>query len=83
MLSIINYWVNNGYMRYPSNLAFLRTKAGLSQTELAELASVGQDSISFIERGLRKPHVRTKRRITIVLSEKLNRFISIDEVFLI
>jgi transcriptional regulator with XRE-family HTH domain len=70
-------------MKYPSNIIFLRTKAGLSQKELSKLAGVGQDSVSFIERGLRRPRFGTKRKLTITLSEKLGKTFQVDEIFLI
>jgi transcriptional regulator with XRE-family HTH domain len=45
----------------------MRREKGLSQQELADLAGVGQDSISAIETGKHEPHPRTLRKLAEVL----------------
>ena len=50
-----------------------RTKAGLSQQELARLAGVRQETISRIESGKHSPTVRTVEKIDRVLQNVLQK----------
>jgi transcriptional regulator with XRE-family HTH domain len=52
----------------------IRRKKGLSQQELADLAGVGQDSISAIETGKHEPHPRTLRKLAKALEIEVRSF---------
>jgi transcriptional regulator with XRE-family HTH domain len=52
----------------------MRREKGLSQQELADLAGVGQDSISAIETGKHEPHPRTLRKLAEVLDVEVADF---------
>jgi transcriptional regulator with XRE-family HTH domain len=52
----------------------MRREKGLSQQELAELAGVGQDSISAIETGKHEPHPRTLRKLAMALDVEVADF---------
>jgi transcriptional regulator with XRE-family HTH domain len=52
----------------------MRREKGLSQQELAELAGVGQDSISAIETGKHEPHPRTLRKLAKALDVEVADF---------
>jgi len=52
----------------------MRREKGLSQQELADLAGVGQDSISAIETGKHEPHPRTLRKLAEVLDVEVVDF---------
>jgi transcriptional regulator with XRE-family HTH domain len=46
-----------------SRLRALRDKASLSQEELAELSGVSRTTITDLERGKRRPHPKTRRKL--------------------
>ena len=48
-----------------------RTKAGISQKELANLTGIDQSDISKIERGVANPSVNTLNRIAVALGAQL------------
>ena len=48
---------------FGSYLRSLRTKAGLSQEELADRAGIHVTYLSGVERGLRNPSIRNVRRL--------------------
>ena len=52
----------------------MRREKGLSQQELADLAGVGQDSISAIETGKHEPHPRTLRKLAEALDVEVADF---------
>jgi transcriptional regulator with XRE-family HTH domain len=52
----------------------MRREKGLSQQELADLAGVGQDSISAIETGKHEPHPRTLRKLANALGVEVADF---------
>jgi len=52
----------------------MRREKGLSQQELADLAGVGQDSISAIETGKHEPHPRTLRKLANALKVEVADF---------
>jgi transcriptional regulator with XRE-family HTH domain len=52
----------------------MRREKGLSQQELADLAGVGQDSISAIETGRHEPHPRTLRKLANALGVEVADF---------
>ncbi len=52
----------------------IRREKGLSQQELADLAGVGQDSISAIETGKHEPHPRTLRKLAKALEIEVRSF---------
>ncbi len=52
----------------------IRREKGLSQQELANLAGVGQDSISAIETGKHEPHPRTLRKLAEALDVEVADF---------
>jgi len=52
----------------------IRREKGLSQQELADLAGVGQDSISAIETGKHEPHPRTLRKLAKALEIEVRGF---------
>jgi transcriptional regulator with XRE-family HTH domain len=52
----------------------MRREKGLSQQELADLAGVGQDSISAIETGKHEPHPRTLRKLAKALNIEVADF---------
>jgi transcriptional regulator with XRE-family HTH domain len=52
----------------------MRREKGLSQQELADLAGVGQDSISAIETGKHEPHPRTLRKLANALDVEVADF---------
>src|SRR5215208_4803707 len=52
----------------------MRREKGLSQQELADLAGVGQDSISAIETGKHEPHPRTLRKLAKALDVEVADF---------
>jgi transcriptional regulator with XRE-family HTH domain len=52
----------------------MRREKGLSQQELADLAGVGQDSVSAIETGKHEPHPRTLRKLAAVLDAEVVDF---------
>ena len=52
----------------------MRREKGLSQQELADLADVGQDSISAIETGKHEPHPRTLRKLADALGVEVAEF---------
>ncbi len=52
----------------------MRREKGLSQRELADLAGVGQDSISGIETGKHEPHPRTLRKLAEALDVEVVDF---------
>lgn len=56
------------------NVRRMRREKGLSQQELADLAGVGQDSISAIETGKHEPHPRTLRKLAKALDAEVADF---------
>ena len=56
------------------NVRRMRREKGLSQQELADLAGVGQDSISAIETGKHEPHPRTLRKLAEALDVEVADF---------
>ncbi len=56
------------------SLRRMRREKGLSQQELADLADVGQDSISAIETGKHEPHPRTLRKLAKALGIEVRTF---------
>jgi transcriptional regulator with XRE-family HTH domain len=52
----------------------MRREKGLSQQELADLAGIGQDSISAIETGRHEPHPRTLRKLANALGVEVVDF---------
>jgi transcriptional regulator with XRE-family HTH domain len=46
-----------------THLRELRDRASLSQEELAERAGVSRATIADLERGARKPHPKTRRKL--------------------
>ena len=52
----------------------MRREKGLSQQDLADLAGVGQDSISAIETGRHEPHPRTLRKLANALGAEVADF---------
>jgi transcriptional regulator with XRE-family HTH domain len=48
---------------FGNHLRSLRTKAGLSQEELADRAGIHVTYLSGVERGLRNPSIRNVRRL--------------------
>ena len=63
-----------GTRRLMENIRRMRREKGLSQQELAELAGVGQDSISAIETGKHEPHPRTLRKLAQALDVEVADF---------
>src|SRR5215207_8413574 len=60
--------------RLVENVRRMRREKGLSQQELADLAGVGQDSISAIETGKHEPHPRTLRKLANALDVEVADF---------
>src|SRR5215218_4362168 len=60
--------------RLVENVRRMRREKGLSQQELADLAGVGQDSISAIETGKHEPHPRTLRKLAEALDAEVADF---------
>jgi transcriptional regulator with XRE-family HTH domain len=62
--------------RVASILRAERIKKGLSMTALSEGAGLSQQSVSYIERGMRVPNLDTLLRITVVLNIDLEVIIA-------
>lgn len=54
-------------MTIATNLKTLRDKRGLTQTQLADLAGLGINQVSRIERGTSKPELETIKKLAIAL----------------
>ena len=61
------------------NIKRIRQTAELSQQALADLAGVAQTEVSKIERGERRPKIRTMKRIAAVLGFDWQKFYEGDE----
>ena len=71
-------------MKFSDKLMYLRTKRGLTQTELAKLSNVSQQSISHFENGRGKPSTNNAYQIAKVLGVKVGELLdderSVDNV---
>lgn len=62
-------------MSIGANLKRVRTKAGLSQSELAELVGVTQSMIAQVERGTKALTLELGREIAIALNIQIGEFL--------
>ena len=60
-------------------LRSLRTKAGLSQEELADRAGIHVTYLSGVERGLRNPSIRNVRRLAQAMEVPTRELFSFEE----
>jgi transcriptional regulator with XRE-family HTH domain len=65
------------YEKLGERIRKLRTKAGLSQEELAEKAKLDLTSVSEIESGLRNPSLKTIHKISLALKISLQDLFSL------
>lgn len=59
-------------MKFSDKLSYLRNKRGLSQTELAKLSNISQQSISHFETGRGVPSMNNAIQLAKVLSVKVD-----------
>jgi transcriptional regulator with XRE-family HTH domain len=59
-------------MKFSEKLSYLRNKRGLSQTELAKLSNISQQSISHFETGRGVPSKNNAIQLAKVLSVKVD-----------
>ncbi len=64
---------------FGSYLRSLRTKAGLSQEELADRAGIHVTYLSGVERGLRNPSIRNVRRLAQAMEVPTKELFSFEE----
>lgn len=64
---------------FGSYLRSLRTKAGLSQEELADRAGIHVTYLSGVERGLRNPSIRNVRRLAQAMGVPTRELFSFEE----
>jgi len=64
---------------FGSYLRSLRTKAGLSQEELADRAGIHVTYLSGVERGLRNPSIRNVRRLAQAMGIQTRELFSFEE----
>jgi len=64
---------------FGKHLRSLRTKAGLSQEELADRAGIHVTYLSGVERGLRNPSIRNVRRLAQAMGVPTKELFSFEE----
>ena len=64
---------------FGKHLRSLRTKAGLSQEELADRAGIHVTYLSGVERGLRNPSIRNVRRLAQAMRVPTRELFSFEE----
>lgn len=64
---------------FGSHLRSLRTRAGLSQEELADRAGIHVTYLSGVERGLRNPAIRNVRRLAQAMGVPTKELFSFEE----
>jgi len=64
---------------FGSYIRSLRTKAGLSQEELADRAGIHVTYLSGVERGLRNPSIRNVRRLAQAMGVPTKELFSFEE----
>ena len=64
---------------FGKHLRSLRTKAGLSQEELADRAGIHVTYLSGVERGLRNPSIRNVRRLARAMGVPTRELFSFEE----
>lgn len=63
----------------PLALYYLRVSRGMTQSALARASDLGQDFISHIERGNKKPSLETLEKVLDVLGISLSGFFALAE----
>ncbi len=64
---------------FGNHLRSLRTRAGLSQEELADRAGIHVTYLSGVERGLRNPAIRNVRRLAQAMGVPTKELFSFEE----
>lgn len=78
-IAFVSDWVYNGRMIDGSRVRYWRLARALTIRELAEKSGVNHSAISLIERGKRRPHPSTLRRLAEALDVEPVAFLRRDD----
>jgi len=59
----------------------LRTRTGITLEEFSNLCDISSSHMSFIERGMRRPHLDKAKHIVKIISDQLQESWTIEDVF--